>query len=96
MEMRPLRDRVLVTRLESETRTKSGIIIPDTAGEKPMQARVIATGPGRRTDDGEVIPIAVKKGDRILFAKYSGNEIEIDGQEHLILREDEILAIIEK
>ncbi len=96
MKMKPLRDRVLVKRLESETITKSGIIIPDSAGEKPMEAKVIATGPGGRSDKGDLIPMTIKKNDLILLAKYSGNEIKIDGDEHLIVREDEILAVIEK
>jgi len=95
MKVKPLQDRVLVRRVDAEFKTKGGIIIPDTAGEKPMEAKVIAVGPGKRADDGSLIAPAVKKGDRVLFAKYSGNEIRLDGVDHLIMREDEILAIIE-
>jgi chaperonin GroES len=95
MKIRPLFDRILVKRLEPEERTKGGIIIPETAKERPAQAEVVAVGPGRRTDEGKRIEPSVKKGDRILFAKYSGNEVKIDGHDHLILREDEILAVLE-
>jgi chaperonin GroES len=96
MKIRPLYDRILIRRLSGEEKTKGGIIIPETAKEKPMEAEVISVGRGRRNDDGKIIEMEVKKGDRILFAKYSGNEIKIDGDEHIILREDEILAIIDK
>jgi chaperonin GroES len=96
MKIRPLFDRILVKRLEAEERSKGGIIIPETAKEKPAQAEVVAVGKGRRTDDGKRIEPSVKKGDRILFAKYSGNEIKIDGEDHLILREDEILAVLDE
>jgi chaperonin GroES len=93
-KIRPLHDRVIVKRIEEEEKTKGGIIIPDTAKEKPQEARVIAVGPGRH-DDGKVIPLGVKAGDKILFGKYSGTEIKLDGEEHLILREDDILGVIE-
>ena len=95
MKLRPLNDRVIVKRLEEEEKTVGGIIIPDTAKEKPQQARVIAVGKGRTLENGRVIPLTVKEGDRVLFGKYAGAEIKIDGDEHLIMREDDILAIIE-
>ena len=95
MNIRPLGDRVLLVRLDEETKTKGGIIIPDTAKEKPQQGKVVATGLGRRTDDGKVIEPNVKKGDRVMYGKYSGTEVKIDGEEHLIVREDDILGIIE-
>jgi chaperonin GroES len=96
MKIRPLQDRVLVKRVKEEEQTKGGIIIPDSAKEKPVEGEVIAAGPGKVSDKGELRPLEVKKGDRILFGKYSGNEIKLDGVEHLILREDEILGVIEK
>ncbi len=96
MKIRPLQDRILVKRVQEEERTKGGIIIPDTAKEKPVEGEVIAVGSGKVSDKGEVRPLEVKKGDRILFGKYSGNDIKIDGVEHLILREDEVLGVIEK
>ena len=96
MAIKPLSDRVLVLRIEEEEKTSGGIIIPDTAKEKPQEGKVIAVGPGKMDEDGKILPMAVKKGDRILFGKYSGNEIQIDGVEHLIMREDDILGIIEK
>jgi chaperonin GroES len=96
MKIRPLQDRILVKRVQEEERTKGGIIIPDSAKEKPVEGEVIAVGAGKVTDKGEVRALEVKKGDRILFGKYSGNEIKIDGVEHLILREDEVLGVIEK
>ena len=95
MKMRPLHDRILVKRVEEEAKTKGGIIIPDTAKEKPQEAKVVAVGSGRLTDDGKVIALEVKKGDRVLFGKYSGSEVQIDGEEHLIIREEDVLAIIE-
>ena len=95
MKIRPLYDRVLVRRLESQERTASGLYIPDTAKEKPIEGKVVAVGSGRVDESGKVRPLEVKEGDRILFAKYSGNEVKIDGVEHLILREDEILAVLE-
>ena len=96
MKIRPLQDRLLVKRVEEEERTKGGIIIPDTAKEKPVEGEVVAVGNGKVNDQGKVQPLAVKKGDRILFGKYSGTEIKVDGVEHLILREEEVLGIIEK
>jgi chaperonin GroES len=95
MKIRPLGDRVLVKRIDEEEKTKGGIIIPDTAKEKPQEGKVISVGKGKRDDDGKVTPLDVKAGDRILFGKYSGSEIKLDGKEHLILREDDILGIIE-
>lgn len=96
MKIRPLQDRVIVKRLEEEGKTKGGIIIPDTAKEKPMEGLVVAVGKGKTADDGKLIKLDVKAGDRILFGKYSGTEVKIDGEEHLIMREDDILGIIEK
>ncbi len=95
MAIRPLHDRVLVKRVKEEEKTKGGIIIPDTAKEKPIEAKVVAVGTGRLLDNGEIKPLAVKKGDMVLFGKYGGTEVKIDGEEHLILREDDILGIIE-
>jgi len=94
MKFRPLHDRVIVKRVEEEDKTSGGIIIPDAAKEKPQQGKVIAVGKGKILENGKVSPLAVKKGDRILFGKYSGQDIKIDGEEHLIMREDDILAII--
>ena len=96
MKIRPLQDRVIVKRLEEEEKTKGGIIIPYTAKEKPMEGLVIAVGKGKTAEDGKLIKLDVKAGDRILFGKYSGTEVKIDGVEHLIMREDDILGIIEK
>ncbi len=96
MKIRPLQDRVIVKRIEEEEKTKGGIIIPDTAKEKPMEGKVIAVGKGKVLEDGKVHPPDVKAGDRILFGKYSGTEVKIDGEEHLIMREDDILGVIEK
>jgi len=96
MKIRPLQDRVIVKRLDEEGKTKGGIIIPDTAKEKPMEGLVIAVGKGKTAEDGKLIKLDVKAGDRILFGKYSGTEVKIDGVEHLIMREDDILGIIEK
>ncbi len=95
MKIRPLQDRVIVKRLEEEEKTKGGIIIPDTAKEKPQEGKVIAVGKGKLTEDGKLIPLDVKVGDRILFGKYSGTEVKIEGEEHLIMREEDILGIIE-
>lgn len=95
MKIRPLQDRVIVKRLEEEEKTKGGIIIPDTAKEKPQEGKVIAVGKGKMTEDGKVLPLDVKAGDRILFGKYAGTEIKIEGEEHLIMREEDILGIIE-
>ena len=94
MKFRPLHDRVIVKRVEEEEKTSGGIIIPDAAKEKPQQGKVVAAGKGKILENGKVSPLVVKKGDRILFGKYSGQEIKIDGEEHLIMREDDILAII--
>ncbi len=96
MKVKPLNDRVLVLRTEQEEKTSGGIIIPDTAKEKPQEGKVVAAGPGKVNDKGERIPLGVKEGDKVLFGKYAGTEIGIDGVEHSIMREDEILAIIEK
>ncbi len=95
MKVKPLHDRILIQRVEEKETVKGGIIIPDTAKEKPQEGEVIAVGSGKRTEDGKVIPLDVKAGDRILFGKYSGTEIKIDDQEYLIIREDEVLGIIE-
>ena len=95
MKIRPLGDRVLIKRVAEEEKTKGGIIIPDTAKEKPQEGKVIAVGKGKRNEDGKVMPLDVKAGDRILFGKYSGSEIKLDGEEHLIVREEDILGIIE-
>jgi chaperonin GroES len=94
-KFRPLQDRILVKRVNKEEKTSGGLFIPDTAKEKPQEAEVVAIGNGKRLEDGKVIPLDVKPGQRILFGKYSGSEIKIDGEEHLILREDEILGILE-
>ncbi len=96
MKIRPLQDRVIVKRVKEEEKTKGGIIIPDTAKEKPIEGEVIAVGAGKMLDDGKLRVPEVKPGERILFGKYSGTEVKIDGEEHLILREDDILGIIEK
>jgi chaperonin GroES len=95
MKIKPLNDRVLVVRIDEEETTSGGIIIPDTAKEKPQEGKVVAAGAGKVDENGERIPMDVKDGDRILFGKYAGNEIKIDGVEHLIMREDDILGIIE-
>ena len=96
MKVRPLHDRILVRRVAEEEKTKGGIIIPDTAKEKPAEGEVVAVGNGKANEKGAVRALDVKAGDRILFGKYSGNEIKVDGVEHLILREDEVLGVIEK
>jgi len=96
MQIRPLHDRVIVRRVEEEEKTKGGIIIPDSAKEKPIEGKVIAAGNGKLGEDGKLHPLDVKAGDRILFSKYAGTEVKIDGEEHLILREDDILGVIEK
>src|SRR5262245_28774003 len=95
MKVRPLHDRVLIKRIEEQETVRGGIIIPDTAKEKPQEAEVVAAGTGKRLDSGQVVALEVKAGDRVLFGKYSGTEIKLDGEEFLILREDEILGIIE-
>ena len=94
MKIRPLHDRVLVKRLDGEEISSGGIIIPDTAKEKPIEAKVIAVGSGKRDKDGNVHALEVKAGDRVLFSKYSGTEVKIDGEEHLIMREDDLLAVL--
>ena len=96
MKIRPLHDRILVKREDPAEEKRGGIIIPDTAKEKPQQGTVVATGPGRTADDGKLIPLNVKKGDRVLFGKYSGSEVKLDDEEYMIMREDDILGIIEK
>ena len=95
MKIRPLHDRILVKRIEEDEKTKGGIIIPDTAKEKPQEGRIIAVGGGKVLEDGKVQPLDVKKGDRVLFSKYGGTEVTVDDEEHLIIREDDILGIIE-
>ena len=95
MKVRPLHDRIIVKRLEEEEKTKGGIIIPDSAKEKPIEGKVIAVGDGKIKEDGTKIPMGIKKGDRVLFTKYGGTEIKIDGEEHLMMKEDDVLAIIE-
>ena len=96
MKIRPLQDRILIKRVAEEEKTKGGIIIPDSAKEKPSEGEVVAVGAGKANEKGVVRPIDLKKGDRILFGKYSGNEVKIDGVEHLLLREEEVLGVIEK
>ena len=95
MKIRPLNDRVLVVREEEEQKSAGGIIIPDTAKEKPQRGKIVAVGPGKMSDDGKRSPLEVKSGDRILFTKYAGTEIKVDGVEHLFMREDDILSILE-
>ena len=95
MNFRPLHDRILIKRIEEKETVKGGIIIPDTAKEKPQEGEVIAVGNGKKTEDGKVVPLDVKAGDRILFGKYSGTEIKIDNQEYLILKEEEVLGVVE-
>ncbi len=96
MNFRPLHDRVVVRRIQQDDKTKGGIIIPDTAKEKPQEGKVVAVGKGKVNDDGKITPLDVKVNDRILFGKYSGSEINIDGDEHVIMREDDVLGVIEK
>jgi chaperonin GroES len=95
MKVRPLHDRLLVKRIEEEETTKGGLIIPDTAKEKPMEGKIIAVGKGNVDEDGKLRPLDVHKGDRVLFGKYSGSEIQLEGDEHLIIREDDVLAVLE-
>ncbi|ADU65487.1 co-chaperone GroES [Desulfurispirillum indicum] len=95
MNIRPLQDRIIVKRIEAEEKTASGIIIPDTAKEKPMEGNVMAVGPGKALDNGNTIVPTVKAGDKVLFSKYAGTEVKIDGQEYIIMREDDILGVIE-
>ena len=96
MKIRPLQDRVILKRIEEEEKSKGGIIIPDTAKEKPQEGKVIAVGKGKANEDGKITPLDVKVNDRVLFGKYAGSEIFIDGDEHLIMREEDILGVIEK
>ena len=96
MKFRPLHDRLLVKRLEEEEKTKGGIIIPDSANEKPMEGKVIAAGKGKKLEDGKVSALDVKVGDKVLFSKYAGTDIKMDGEDYLIMREDDILGILEK
>jgi len=95
MKVKPLNDRLLVVRVDEEQKTKGGIIIPDTAKEKPMEGKVVAAGPGKRDEKGRRVPMDVKAGDRVLFSRYAGTEIKIDGVEHLFMREDDILGVID-
>ena len=95
MNIKPLGERILVQRVDEEEKSKGGIIIPDTAKEKPQEGKVVATGKGKTLEDGKVVPLEVKEGDRILFGKYSGTDVKIRGEEHLIMREDDVLGIIE-
>jgi chaperonin GroES len=95
MKLRPLHDRVIVKRLENETKTASGIVIPDNAAEKPDQGEVLAVGPGKRNEKGELQPMAVKEGDRVIFGKYSGQTVKVDGDELLVMREDDLMAVVE-
>jgi chaperonin GroES len=95
MKIRPMNDRILVVRVEEEKKTAGGIIIPDTAKEKPQEGKVMAAGPGKMGEDGKRIPMELQKGDRVLFSKYAGTEIKIDGVEHIFMREDDILGILE-
>ncbi len=95
MKIRPLQDRILIKRIDEEETTKGGIIIPDTAKEKPQEGKVVAAGNGKVGDDGKLRKLDVKKGDKVLFSKYSGSEVNIEGEEHLIIREDDVLGVIE-
>ena len=96
MKLRPLHDRVIVKRLENETKTASGIVIPDNAAEKPDQGEVLAVGPGKRTDKGDLIAVGVAVGDRVLFGKYSGQTVKLDGDELLVMREEDLFAVVQK
>ena len=96
MKIRPLQDRVIIRRIQEEEKSKGGIIIPDTAKEKPQEGKVVAVGKGKVNEDGKVTPLDVKVNDRVLFGKYSGTEINIEGEEHLIMREEDILGVLEK
>ncbi|HKE14197.1 MAG TPA: co-chaperone GroES [Kofleriaceae bacterium] len=95
MKIRPLHDRVLIKRLDEESKTSGGLYIPDTAKEKPIQGKVVAVGAGKRDKDGKIIALDVKAGDKVLFSKYSGTEVKIDGDEHLIMREEDLLAVLD-
>jgi len=96
VKIRPLQDRIIVKRIEEEEKSKGGIIIPDTAKEKPQEGKVVAVGKGKLNEDGKLMPLEVKVNDRVLFGKYAGTEIQLDGEEHLIMREDDILGVIER
>jgi chaperonin GroES len=96
MNLRPLHDRVIAKRLDNERKTASGIVIPDSAAEKPDQGEVLAVGPGKKTEDGKILPVDLKVGDRVLFGKYAGQAVKVDGEEVLVIREDEILAVVNK
>ena len=96
MKLRPLQDRIIVKRVEEETKTAGGIFIPESAKEKPQQGEVVAVGKGKVTEDGKVLPMDVKAGDRVLFGKYAGSEVKLDGVEYIIMREDDILGVVEK
>jgi chaperonin GroES len=96
MNLRPMQDRIIVKRVDEETKTAGGIFIPDTAKEKPQQGEVVAVGKGKKTEDGTVIPMDVKVGDKVLFGKYAGTEIKLEGQDYLIMREDDILGVVEQ
>jgi chaperonin GroES len=96
MKLRPLHDRVIVKRVENETKTASGIVIPDSAAEKPDQGEILAVGPGKKNDKGEVQPVGVKVGDRVLFGKYSGQTVKVDGDELLVMKEEDLFAVVEK
>ena len=95
MKLRPLADRVIVKRIDSETKTASGIVIPDTAAEKPVQGKIVAVGKGKILEDGQVRPLDVKVGDKILFGKYSGTEVKVDGEDLVVMREEDVMAVIE-
>jgi len=95
MNIRPLHDRIIVERLEEETKTAGGLIIPDTAKEKPQEGKIVAVGKGKKTEDGKVLPLDVKAGDKVLFGKYAGTEIKVEGKEYLMMREDDILGVVE-
>ncbi|AZV92842.1 MULTISPECIES: co-chaperone GroES [Kerstersia] len=95
MALRPLHDRVIIKRLDNERKTASGIVIPESAAEKPDQGEVLAVGPGKKTEDGKVLPVDLKVGDKVLFGKYAGQAVKVDGEELLVIREDEVLAVIQ-
>ena len=95
MKLRPLHDRILVKRVEEETKTAGGLIIPETAKEKPQRGEIVAAGNGKKTEDGKILPLDIKVGDKVLFGKYSGTEIKVDGEDFLMMREDDILAVVE-
>jgi chaperonin GroES len=96
MNLRPLQDRIIVKRVEEETKTAGGLFIPETANEKPQRGEIVAAGNGKKTEDGKVLPLDVKVGDVVLFGKYAGTEVKVDGEEYLMMREDDLLAVVEK